>query len=633
MRAIQYYFETRVRYTLALSILFFAGFQQLSFSQNWSKGLKATGSSQSLYKDADIAIDAKGSMVIAGNYNNSISFGYLSINTDNTSYSDIFLCRIGSDHVVQWLKHIEAGFNYGDYISLSIDDDKNIYLTGMKNSLIFVSKYDSTGQTIWSIGLGEKAFGYGTGIKTDVYGNVYVSGGSGWEFFMAKISATGNIIWKKSIGVNSSAGCLVTDIEVDALGNIYFAGNFGIDLPLDKITLKYTLSYGPSVFWGKMDSRGNFIWAKSAIGRSTEKISLALTSDGHIFLTGGVAGSVLNFDGLQVSRGNCCQGATAFIVKSDVNGVLKWAKSGNDTYYGSMPQDIEVDYSSNLYLTGSFFTCYGSFCTESDFYIEKYDKDGTSQWRTTYASGDSESPKAIDIDNNGLLYLLGVNSSPTFIDQNAWSPSRTYGVGIFDTKSSTYKRTPRPFTQGLISICDEQKSPYPPLQAKGNNIRWYGNASLTEKLADGTEYKFDITTTDTFYVTQTVASIESWPKPVIVRFSSIPKGDLVVRNDSIHAPTGSEISYQWLYNGKQIKNANQNYVVVDTTKTFGSFSVIVSDGNCQKLLNRITVITSIENEEYDTQVICYPNPTSSFIYIQSPRGRPTLSAVLIRNSL
>lgn len=628
--------RSTIRFLFPLSFFFFTFFQP-AYCQDWIHGIKATGSDQSsgMYDDSDMVVDGKGNMVIAGQYNNSLSLGEHTIVTDDGFYPDIFLCRIRADYTVEWLKHIEVGFNNGEEIAVSVDDDSNIYLTGTQDGKIFVSKYDSTGYLVWNTDFGDEAQGYGTSISTDLFDNVYVSGGSGWNFFVAKLSHLGEIIWVKDIWVNYSAGCTVSDLAVDPSGNVYFAGKFEIDLPLDDITLTYNNSWGPSVFWGKMDTNGDFIWAKSGSGRSTDKVSLELTSGGDLFLVGGVSGSGIGLGGYTVPRGNCCNGATSFIAKSDLDGNILWAKGGTENYYGSSPLDIQVDYMGSLYLTGSYFTCYGTFCTEGDYYVEKYDTDGTPIWRKDYASGDTEATKAIDVDNNGLLYQLGVNSSPTFIDPNEWTPIRTYGIGILDTESTTYKRTPRPIAERFAMICegdDEFESGSLIKIATGANIRWYTDPTLSNKVADGNEFAMSTKRSDTLYVTQTVNGIESWPMPVIVNLVVLPDDDLTFENDSIRAPLKDGISYQWLYNGTPIEAATKYFVKVDSTQNYEKFSVLISEDDCQKLLTNIQVITGVDDGETSPRIICYPNPTSSMITIRVPDAS-IISHVLVRNVL
>jgi len=601
-----------------------------AYGQHWQSGIKATGSDQTyaMYQDADIAVDGAGNMFIAGHFESLLSFDSLLIQSDDDQYySDIFVCRINANHEVQWLKRIDAGSNYGDYIAIALDDSNNVYVTGDQSGRMFVSKYDDMGTLLWSKTFGTDVWGYGTVVKTDIYDNVYVSGGSGWNFFMAKLNSSGDILWIKDIWVNFSAGCMVSDIALDVFGNIYFAGKFEIDLPLDHITLPYTGSWGPSVFWGKMSSEGKFIWAKSAAGRASEQVSLELTSDNHLLLSGGVSGGSVTFGSKTVWRGNCCQGATGYMVKTDTTGNVLWAKASTDNYYGSMPNDMQVDWAGNIYLMGSYFTCYGTYCSESDYYIEKYDPDGTPLWRKDYASPDSEGAKGIDIDNNGLLYLLGVNSSKTFVDEDMWIPTRTFGIGVFNTDSSTYKRTPRPFVEpSLTWLCDPGDTAH--LSAAGQQLRWYGSLPLSSKLAEGDTYNPVVTKSGTYYVTQTVGGIESWPAPAVVRLPGFIQGDLIAVADSIVAPRGDEVTYQWLHNGDSIANANDYYILVPSHE-YDNYSVVLSQGPCKKTLDHI--IMAAEPVQ-DNEVVFYPNPASNFITMINPGSVSGVRVIDIRGN-
>ena len=596
-------------------VLLFVALGQTGYSQQWTWGLKASGSMQDATDQSDIAVDSRGAIVIAGNFQQHISFGHLSLHTDDDYYSDIFLCRIGADREVQWLKRIEAGHNYGDDNGLSLDDDGNIYLTGTIDGYIFASKYDSTGTLIWHNNFGKEHYGYGSAISTDQFDNVYVTGGSGWEFFMAKLSYSGETLWVKDIWVNSSAGCNVTDLAVDAVGNIYFAGSFGINiLPLDHITLKGDGYWAEDAFWGKMDTHGNFLWAKSATGPSRQHLEITLTSDNHFYLAG-TTSTGISFDNFYIS-GTCCSGSRPFIVKSDTDGKLMWAKNAFTNYSGGITKDIEIDYAGNLYLTGAFFTCYGSGCTESDFYIEKYNSEGQNLWRQEFAMGDGDYCKAVDIDNHGSLYALGLNASSTFIDEGSWTPlPTTYGVGKMATGASTYKKTPRPSAERLTSICAGETDLHSlALTAQGESVTWYSDPLLSHKLHHGNEYKPGIVETDTFYVTQTRNGIESWPKEVVLHISNIPDGHLIVKDSIISAPDDEHVQYQWLYNGEVIAGATESHIRVDTTVEYQSFSVILSDGTCQKTLDN--VITSLESAIGPSAVMCYPNPTSTLTTIK-----------------
>lgn len=598
-----------------------------AYSQEWSWGLKATGGHQSPYgPSAEINVDYYGNKVIAGHFQQNFSLGSHSIFTEDNHYSDIFLSRVNDKGEVEWIKHIEGGQSYGEDIGLTVDDDSNIYLTS-SNGTIFVSKYDSLGNLLWHQDFDKEHYGYGRSIAIDQFDNVYVVGGSGWEFFMAKLDFNGNIIWKKDLWFNYSNACNITDIAVGALGNIYFIGVFEIDtLTLGDFVLEHDGGWGDDTFFGQVDAHGNFIWIKSSSGRTNSNPQIAITSDNHIFLSGALY-SGISFDHIYI-EGICCQEPKPYIAKYTTEGNIVWAKEGFSTYsQKGVTHDIKVDYNGFLYLTGTYFTCYGTFCTENDFYLEKYNSLGEHLWRKEMNMGSSDYSHAIDIDNSGFLYNIGFNNSTNFIDENQYSNIRTFGIGKLNTGSSTDKRTPRPRSTRFVQVCNPNETIS--LEAEGENIRWYSDPLIGNLVSSGNTYTPSLTNTDTLYITQTINEIESWPKEVIIYISDLPEDALIVENDTIKAPEGPNFQYQWLYNGDSIINATNNFVLVDTTLNYNLFSVVVSDINCSIQLDQIQVITSVEELFIEHDVSVYPNPTRGEINLNNSN---TELRVLVFNS-
>lgn len=111
-------------------------------AQNWVWGIKGTGTNQGNDGAAKISVDNNGNSVIAGYYKQKMTLDGHELSSPDDYYSDMFLGRVDTQGHVLWLISIEAGNTYNDYIGLTTDDDKNIYLTGAKDGCIFVSKYD-----------------------------------------------------------------------------------------------------------------------------------------------------------------------------------------------------------------------------------------------------------------------------------------------------------------------------------------------------------------------------------------------------------------------------------------------------------------------------------------------------------
>jgi len=144
-------------------------------------------------------------------------------------------------------------------------------------------------------------------------------------------------------------------------------------------------------------------------------------------------------------------------------------------------------------------------------------------------------------------------------------------------------------------------------------IKWYSDPTLSTLIHSGNEFEPERAKTDTFYVSQTLNGVQSWPKEVIIHVVQLPETNLVLKNDTLSAPWGDQFYYQWLYRGDSI-NAYNNYVLVDTTGNYENFSVIISEGVCRTVIDGIDIITSIESET-SAYISYYPNPTTTKGYV------------------
>ncbi|WCO00265.1 T9SS type A sorting domain-containing protein [Psychroserpens ponticola] len=591
-------------------VIFQLTFSIKSYSQEWTWSIKATGDDQR-YNALDMDVDIDGNMVVAGYYQENFSLGSFSLYTEDDYYADIYLARINSEKEVEWLINIEAEDSYGDDISITTDDDDNIYLTGNKDGKIFVTKYNSEGIEIWTNNFDNQYYGYGKSIALDQYDNVYISGGSGWNFFMAKLDFFGETIWVKDLWHNSSNACDVTDIDVDKLGNIYFIGVFDIDeLILDSFTLEHNGSWGDDTFWGKMDTDGNFIWIKSSDGRTNSNPQIALTSNNYLYLSGSLY-SGITFESVYID-GICCQNPKPYIVKYDTTGNLIWAKEAHTTLEEKgVPADIKVDYSGNMYLTGSYY----SSSTNTNSYLEKYDVNGLNQWRQEFVMYTADYSEAIDIDNNGFCYYTGYNNSINFIDETQSVTENTFGIAQLNTLSSTYKKTERPKINRNYLLCENNTQIS--LTATGDNIKWYSDSDITNEIHLGNNYNFQVTENNILYVTQTINNIESWPKQIIIEVSELPNAELTYDNQILSATYNENFNYEWYYQSTIISGETNNSIMVEETTEFTDYSVIINHEDCSIELSAQVLSITDTDFQNPLSLNIYPNPTNSFIYIKN----------------
>ena len=293
------------------------------------------GSGPSTDYSYGIGLDASGNCYIGGSFDQSISFGNLSLTANNATY-DVFILKLDANG--NFLSAQSAGGGAIDLMtSLAVEENGNCFITGTFTSpeLVigpdtlyytgtgadaYVAKYDSAGNPLWA------RMGYGPGnqepssIAADQNGNCYVTGvfkadtmyldtftlvTYGYtDLFTAKYDSSGNLAWadhqgSPAFGTETSLG-----ITADTSGNFYTTGLFRNPATFD--TIQVSSISAADIFAAKFNTAGNAEWVEqsgSGVGALT---ATAIHSDGkgNIFITGSYeASTVIGYDSLLVSPG------------------------------------------------------------------------------------------------------------------------------------------------------------------------------------------------------------------------------------------------------------------------------------------------------------------------------------------
>jgi hypothetical protein len=542
-------------------------------AQTWTWGMKGTGNHQP-GNDMEIVAFNDGSTVVAGYFQKELKLGEFRLYTDDNYYSDIFLARVNSEGKVLWAKQMDAGSSYGSQLGLAIDDDRNIYLTGAQSGYMYVAKYDSTGTVIWNNNFNYKYYGHGASIATDKFDNVYVLGGKGSNLFASRLNYNGKTEWIQNISVNSSQGISIRDMKVDDDGNMYFAGTYSVDsIRFDHILIQQK----GSAVWGKISPHGKFLWAKAASG-SVNNACVALS--GNTLYISGSFNVEMKIGGVTLP-GLCCSNPKPFIARFDTAGNQIWAKTGTTTYENKGTiTTTKADQEGNLYVAGGYFTCYGTYCTESDYFVEKYNRDGSALWRVDFNHANGDACSSIDFDANGHLYLAGRTMAADFTNSKSESAINSYGIGKINTGQPTPKRIERPKANRIQYTCSGDD--FINLQASGQNLKWYDDEQLTLKVHEGPTYVRAFTSTDTVYVTQTIGSNESRPGMVIAYRPPLDSYTITYQKDTLAVPFNDRIAYRWYYNSEQLENADRHFIIPNNS---GIYEVELTGGSCIKRLS------------------------------------------------
>lgn len=307
-----------------------------------------------------ITLDASNNLYISGVFSFVADFdpGPSTYTLDsNNGYG--FLAKFDSGGNFLW-----AGNFGGKCHSIEVDGGNNVVITGdyggTKNfdllggtfnltssglADVFICKYTTNGNLIWAKTMGGSANDEANGLKIDKAGNIYSSGffegsgdfdpgsgvfnltSAGSDIYISKLDASGSFIWAKQISSNFSEA--TNYLALDNSGDLYMIGLFYLTVDFNPGTaINNLVSYGGTdIFLLKLDTSGNYIWAKN-IGGLQDEYGLSMQFDNYndFYITGNFSQTV-DFDPGVGSYNMTSSGAEdIFIAKYDNSGNLKWAE-------------------------------------------------------------------------------------------------------------------------------------------------------------------------------------------------------------------------------------------------------------------------------------------------------------------
>lgn len=364
---------------------------------------------------------------------------------------------ISNDWALVW-----GGTSYDNGSAVITDESGNIYVAGVFSdetdfnpvpervaSLsvryfdkdFFLTKFSPTGEYQWSRIWGtpeDNAMDENSvnDMTSDPAGNIYVAGyfqavldfdpGEAVEehsslgqsdAFLSKFDSDGNFIRVLTWGGTSYDSIL--GVESDSVGNIYVTGNFGetIDFDSGDGVEEHSSNGDADVFVAKLDAEGNFIWACTWGGDTSEYSSaIALDSSGHVLVSGSFHSETVDFDpGLGIDEHQTFAGYDAFLTKLTSDGKYVWTKTWG-SYEDDSGTDVDVDGSGNVYIAGGFKDpmdvnpgagvkmLYSN--GYDDVYLVKFSPVGDYQWGFSWGGVEYDVIGGIEV-NGGNIYIAG----------------------------------------------------------------------------------------------------------------------------------------------------------------------------------------------------------------------------------
>lgn len=455
----------------------FAGTSPLKYSRGWG-----------------IETDANGNVYSAGVFTGTVDFdpgpGVYNFTPSST---DVYISKLDSAGKFLWAKQITGSFGTLTR-SLCLDRDNNVYVTGTFQATvdfdpgpgifnltangsadIFILKLTPDGDFVWVKQIGEASASTDTySTTTDSFGSVYFAGnylgsvdfdpGPGTfiltstpgvlrDGFVCKLDASGNFIW--AAGIGGSQSDIALGISTDKLDNVYVTGSYSTTVDFDPGPAVYNLvSNGlEDMFILKLDAGGNFIWARSIGGASSDACYKAITDDaGNVYATGYFR-STADFDpGPGVYNLTAAAGTAIFVMKLDDAGNFTWAKAMGGSNFNTWGMALALDRFDNVYSTGFFVGPVdfdpgpGSYILNAaaiDIFLSKLDSDGNYVWAKSVGGANTDQGLAIKVDRYQNIYNTGFFS----------------GTADFDLEAGTYNMTAIPVSDAFVLKLAQCASP------------------------------------------------------------------------------------------------------------------------------------------------------------------------------
>lgn len=267
----------------------------------------------------DIATDANNNVYATGSFMGGGDFdpgsGVFTMN-DNGG-GDVFISKLDASGDFIWANSIGGSYSDDGY-GIGVDSAGNVYVagdfldevdfdpgSGMYNltSLAswdpFILKLDGNGNFVWAKQAEGTNAEFAHALKVTPSGDCYMAGifsydtdfdpgvsvynltSAGQEdVFVLHLNSNGGFVWARQMGGSETDNATAIDLDNDH--NIYVTGSFTGQADFDPGSGLFSLDAGGSgtdVFISKLDSSGNFVWAKQIGAEDGNDAELALHCD------------------------------------------------------------------------------------------------------------------------------------------------------------------------------------------------------------------------------------------------------------------------------------------------------------------------------------------------------------------
>ena len=283
-----------------------------------------------------VAVDGGGSLYTVGAFAGPTDFdpGPAATSLTPVGNTDAFISKLSSNGGFAWVRQI-GGPSEDEPYALALDAAGNVYTAGHfsgtsdfdpgpgtfplssvgSGSDVFISKLDGAGDFVWARRMGGIKIDQCFGMAVDSAGNVYTAGtfedtmdfdpgpgtfnltsAGGADVFVSKLDSVGNFVWAGRIGGShpGSPWDRARALTLGADGSVYVVGEFAgtCDFDPGPGTFPLVSSGVYDAFVVKLDSAGNFVWARQFTGTQEEVArSVAVGPSGNVHVVGDFHGT------------------------------------------------------------------------------------------------------------------------------------------------------------------------------------------------------------------------------------------------------------------------------------------------------------------------------------------------------
>lgn len=433
-----------------------------------------------------VAVDALGNVFLTGTFFETVDFGGPTLVGDFGSH-DAFLVKLDANGNQLWSR-VFSGSNTDEGMALAVDAAGSVVVAGnflppanfggttLTTGRIFLAKYDANGAHQWSQSTGvvsSPAYAYVKRLALDGAGNVFLTGrfagsatlggvafaGAGSDdIFLLKYLSTGPVAWASRFGGDDADQG--SDVAVDASGSVFLTG-----------TISNTVSFGGTplasagfsdVFIAKFSTGGAHQWSQRHGGLSFDRCNaLAVDASGNAIITGEFEGTS-NFGGAALV--NTSGTRDVFLAKYGPAGAHQWSRgfagNGFDAGIG-----IEVTATGDIAVAGSFGNLFGTNGLtidfggaqhvsqgESDAFLAVFDAGGAYLRSTAFGGPYADLPLDFAGRSSGEVAIVG-----TFRESLSINGASLFGAGEADLFVAKYRlEAAEPAIRSVVDIGNDQ---------------------------------------------------------------------------------------------------------------------------------------------------------------------------------